>query len=61
MIKKKQTKTQKYRRLLERLEKEFFGGNFEDFSCGNTMGLYVRNPYACVRIFNQFSRIKESK
>ncbi len=58
---KKITKTEKYRRMLEALKKEFYGGNYEDFSCGNTMGLYVRNPCRCEDIFHRFERLKRRK
>ena len=47
--------------MIESLKKEFYGGNYEDFSCGNTMGLYVRNPYKCERIFDRFEKVKSEK
>jgi hypothetical protein len=58
---KKERKVTKYRRMIESLKKEFYGGNYEDFSCGNTMGLYVRNPYKCERIFDRFEKVKSEK
>lgn len=59
--KQKKSKTIRYRKLLERLEREFFGGNYDNFSCGNTMGLYVRNPWNCIKIFKTFNRIKNER
>lgn len=52
------SKTTKYREIIDALKKEFFGGNYEDYSCGNTMGLYVRNPVRCETLFNRFDRLK---
>ena len=57
---KKTNKTRRYRELLEKLQKEFFGGNYDDFSCGNTMGLYVRNPYRCITLFEKFEKLKNT-
>lgn len=58
---KKPGKLVRYRRILDALSKEFYGGNYEDFSCGNTMGLYVRNPWRCDDLFRKFERIKKEK
>lgn len=52
------SRTRKYREILDELERHFHGGNYEDFSCGNTMGLYVRNPCRCISLFEKFNRIK---
>ena len=54
-------KIEKYRRIIESLKKEFYGGNYDDFSCGNTMGLYVRDPYKCERLFDRFEAIKSQR
>ena len=60
MINKKKTKTAIYREMLEKLQRNFYGGNYEDYSCGNTMGLWVRNPSTCEKIFERFERIKKN-
>jgi len=58
MKKTKKTKRDQYREIIKALKKEFYGGNYRDFSNGNTMGLYVRNPWKCDSLFNRFERIK---
>lgn len=60
-IKKKPSKRDQYRRMLESLEREFYGGNYDDWECGNTMGLYVRNPWKCRNIFDKFNAVKGQK
>jgi hypothetical protein len=52
--KKKSGKLVRYRKILDELERQFYGGDYEDYSCGNTMGLYVRNPARCEALFDRF-------
>jgi len=47
--------------MLDELSRQFYGGNYDDYSCGNTMGLYVRNPSRCEKIFERFERVKNKK
>jgi len=55
---KAKSKIRIYREIIAALEKEFMGGNYEDWSCGNTMGLYVGDPWRCQRLFEKFHKTK---
>lgn len=58
LVKKKESKLVRYRRILDELERQFYGGNYDEYSYGNTRGLYVRNPARCDELFRKFDRIK---
>ena len=59
---KTKTKRDKYRRLLERLEKHIDTyGNVEDVEWGNTMDLCVNYGQTILDILNKFDEIKGQK
>lgn len=51
-------KVEHYRCIIEALERQILGGNFEDYSWGNTTGLYVKDPSRCLEILRRFHKIK---
>jgi hypothetical protein len=73
MAKEKKKKKKKYKKLEDMTQEEIYediiiglwknlvGGNFDDWECGNTMGLYVKNPDQCFKLLNRFKKYWDKK
>lgn len=58
-MKKKISKEREYKAIIQTLYREFYNGpGWENFSCGNSSFLIVRDPYKCMSAFEKFVKIK---